>query len=127
MAGGKVTSPTGTAPERYVYYPARRSSAGYKIYDGIRETYDGPLSMATDMMTWIITRDAVTERMAVSPDSDWGVAGPGEELAPDPSRKSEYTKFVLDGRLDVDDANRAWMQAFMKEHGLTSDDLHVGE
>jgi len=21
MAGGKVTSPTGTAPDRYVYYP----------------------------------------------------------------------------------------------------------
>ena len=99
----------------------------YDIYDGIRESYDGPLSMATDLMTWNITRDAVTERMAVSPDSDWEVEGLGEKLDPDRSRKSEYTKFTLDGRLDVDDVNREWMEPFMDDHDLTSDDLGVGE
>jgi ribonuclease Z len=99
----------------------------YDIYDGIRETYEGPLSMATDLMAWNITRDAVTERMAISPDSDWEVEGPGEKLAPDRSRKSEYTKFTLDGRLDVDDVNQEWMEPFMDAHGLTDDDLGVGE
>ncbi|MFQ5418251.1 MAG: hypothetical protein ACE5FL_14595 [Myxococcota bacterium] len=43
--------------------------------------------MATDLMTWNITRDVVLERMAVSPDSDWEVDGPGGELQPDRSRK----------------------------------------
>ena len=99
----------------------------YDIYDGIRESYDGPLSMATDLMTWNITRDAVIERMAVSPDSDWEVEGPGEKLAPDRSRESEYTKFTLEGRLDVDDVNQEWMEPFMDAHGLTKDDLSVGE
>ncbi len=99
----------------------------YDIYDGIRESYDGPLSMATDLMTWNITRDAVSERMAVSPDADWDVEGPGEKLEPDRSRKPEYTKFTLDGRLDVDDVNREWMEPFMDAHGLTKDDLSVGE
>jgi ribonuclease Z len=98
----------------------------YDIYDGIRETYDGPLSMATDLMTWNITRDAVIERMVVSPDADWDVEGPGEHLKPDLTRKSEYTQFILDGRLDVDDANRHWKEAFMKAHGLTAEDLEVG-
>jgi ribonuclease Z len=46
------------------------------IRSGIRETYDGPLSMATDMMVWNITREKVVERMAVSPDRASGVAGP---------------------------------------------------
>jgi hypothetical protein len=48
-------------------------------------------------------------------------------LAPDRSRKSEYTKFTLDGRLDVDDVNQEWMEPFMDAHGLTDDDLGVGE
>ncbi len=114
-------------PRRAVaYHFFNDADTRYDIYDGIRETYDGPLSMATDLMTWNITRDAVTERMAVSPDSDWDVAGPGGHLAPDRSRESEYTEFTLDGRLDVDDVNEEWMKAFMDAHGLTPDDLNVG-
>ncbi len=53
--------------------------------------------------------------------------GPGAELAPDRSRASEYTDYILAGRLDVDDVNRAWKEAFMAEHGLTDADLNVGE
>jgi hypothetical protein len=65
--------------------------------------------------------------MAVSPDCDWDVEGPGGHLAPDRSRKSEYTRFILDGRLDIDDANREWMKTFMEAHGLDEDVLSVGE
>ncbi len=98
----------------------------FDIYGAVRENYDGPLSMATDMMVWNITRDAVTERMAVSPDRDWDVDGPGEKLAPDPTRASEYTKFILDGRLNVDEANARWVQEFMARNGLTAEDLARG-
>ena len=55
----------------------------YKQYEGIRQTYDGPLSMATDMMVWNITQDEITERMAVSTDEAWDVKGPNPGLAPD--------------------------------------------
>ena len=98
----------------------------YDIYQGIRETYDGPLSMATDMMVWNVRRDKIIERMAVSPDEAWEVPGPGGMLAPDRSRKSEYTDFINQGRLDVDDVNKAWLEKFMKENGLTSEDLKAG-
>lgn len=98
----------------------------YDIYGAVRENYDGPLSMATDMMVWNITRDGVKERMAVSPDSDWDVDGPGEELAPDPNRASEYTDFILNGRLDVTEANAKWKKAFMERNGLTDADLAPG-
>jgi ribonuclease Z len=98
----------------------------YKIYGAVRENYDGPLSMAADMMTWNITRDGVTERMAVSPDRAWDVEGPSEKLAPDPSRASEYTQFILDGRLDVDEANARWVKEFMARNGLTAEDLGMG-
>jgi ribonuclease Z len=98
----------------------------YGIYEAVRENYAGPLSMATDMMVWNITRDGVTERMGVSTDNSWDVEGPSEELAPDPSRASEYTKFTLDGALDVDAANARWVKEFMAKTGLTPEDLERG-
>jgi len=98
----------------------------YSIYEAVRENYKGPLSMATDMMMWNITRDAVTERMAVSPDHAWDVAGPSEHLEPDPDRDPVYTQFILDGRLDVDEANARWMEEFMTRNGLTAEDLGLG-
>ena len=99
----------------------------YPIYKGIRETYAGPLSMATDMMVWNITRDKITERMAVSPDDAWDVPGPNKPLAPDNSRKSEYTPFILKGRFDTSDVDRLWLKEFMKKYGLTEADLKVGQ
>lgn len=99
----------------------------YEVYDGIRETYDGPLSMADDMMVWNITKDKITERMAVSPDDAWDVPGPGKHLPPDRTRKSEYSQFILDGKFDTSDVDSVWLKKFMKEHDLTEDDLKVGQ
>jgi ribonuclease Z len=98
----------------------------YEVYDGIRETYDGAVSMADDMMVWNITRDAVRERMAVSPDDAWDVRGTARPLAPDRSRKSEYTPFILEGRFDTSDVDARWLKAWMEENGLTQDDLEAG-
>jgi len=35
-------------------------------YDSIRSTYDGPLSIGSDLMVWNVTKDEVLERMTVS-------------------------------------------------------------
>jgi hypothetical protein len=74
-------------------------------------------------MMWNITRDTVTERMVVSSDEAWDVEGPGEKLAPDRTRKSEYTEFILKGSLDMTEVNKNWADEFMKEHGLSPDIL----
>ena len=99
----------------------------YQVYEGIRETYVGPLSLATDNMVWNITRDHITERMVVSPDEAWDVPGPNRAPAPDPTRKSEYTEYILKGRYDTSDVDSAWLNQFMKEHDLKAEDLSVGE
>jgi hypothetical protein len=54
------------------------------------------------------------------------VEGPSEKLAPDPNRASEYTQFILDGQLDVDEANARWVKEFMERNGLTAEDLAAG-
>jgi len=64
--------------------------------------------------------------MAISTDNSWDVEGPSEKLAPDPSRASEYTQFILDGNLDVDEANARWVKEFMARNGLTTEDLEMG-
>ena len=38
------------------------------MFEGIRKTYDGPLTIATDLMVWNVTKDAITMREAVFPD-----------------------------------------------------------
>ena len=56
----------------------------------------------------------------------WDVAGHSEHLEPDPDRDPVYTQFILDGRLNVDEANSRWMQEFMARNGLTAEDLEQG-
>ena len=84
-------------------------------------------SMATDMMVWNVSKDKITERMAVSPDEAWVVAGPNKAPAPDRSRKSEYTIFILDGKFDTSDVDGPWLNKFMEEHNLTEGDLKAGQ
>ncbi len=98
----------------------------YDVYNGIRETYDGPVSMADDMMVWNITRDEIMERMAVSPEDAWDVPGPNKAPPPDLTRESEYTQFTLDGKFDTSDVDEAWLTKFMQENNLTQKDLETG-
>ena len=50
----------------------------YGMYDGIRATYAGPLSLATDMMVWNVTDEQVVVREAIVTDD---VAPTGTSLA----------------------------------------------
>ena len=67
------------------------------VRDGIRETYDGSLSMAVDMMVWNITKDNITERMAVSPDRASGVRGPTRQPPPEQGRLDPLSGFIKGG------------------------------
>jgi len=64
---------------------------------GIRETYDGPLSVAVDNMVWNITKDKVTERMVVSPDRASAVPGPTRQPPPEQGRPSPMSQFIAEG------------------------------
>jgi len=90
----------------------------YNQYEGIRSTYDGELSMATDMMVWNITRDKITERMAVSTDEAWDVPGPGKPSAPDPDFPSQYSEWILNGRLDTSEAEALGTKKFQEQYNI---------
>ena len=90
----------------------------YAIYGAVRENYDGPLSMATDMMVWNITKDNITERMAVSTDEAWDVPGPGRPSPPDPNFPSQYTQWILKGRYDTSKAESIGTKKFQEKYGI---------
>ena len=117
QAFGKIMSVL--APRHAVaYHFFNEEGTRYAIYDAIRQTYDGPLSMADDMMVWNVTRDGIQERMAVSTDDAWDVAGPTPPPLPDKKYPPQESEFTLGGRWDVSDVEDPAFEPFLKKHGI---------
>lgn len=97
------------------------------ILGRIRKTYDGPLSLAEDFMVWNITKDNITTRMAVVEEHTWSPPGTIPAIPPKQSDKDSYserlgfklpyTKFISDGKWDVDDVLRPIYEEASKEMG----------
>ncbi len=120
-AFGKVMSEV--KPRHAVaYHFLNEEATRFSLYDQIRSTYDGPLSMATDMMVWNITKDRITERMAVSTDEAWSVPSGARQPKPEKGRPNPLTKFILDGRWDVNDAQDPMLDAFRDKFNLQDQD-----
>ena len=91
----------------------------YGIYEGIRETYAGPLSLATDMMVWNVTKAKITERMAVSTDEAWSVPGTARQPPPEKGRPNPMSKAINDGRWRPGfEAQDDMLDQFMEENDL---------
>ena len=118
QAFGKIMS---TIKPRHAvaYHFFNEESTRYAIYEGVREVYDGPLSMATDMMVWNITQDKILERMAVSPDDAWSVSG----INPPPEGEPDQVPYQLSedieaGAWDVSDVEGPMVKQFMKDFNI---------
>ncbi len=70
---------------------------GPAIEHDIRTTYDGPLSMATDLMTWNITKDKIIERMAIVTRRANAVEGPTPQPPPESGRTDPMSDFIKSG------------------------------
>ncbi len=118
QAFGKIMSTI--KPRRAVaYHFFNEESTRYAIYESIREVYDGPLSMAADMMVWNITKDKITERMAVSPDDAWSVPGSKPPPVGKPGQvPPQLSQEMEAGSWDVSDVEANMVKKFMKDYNL---------
>ena len=117
QAFGKVMSMV--EPRHAVaYHFFNEEGTRYEIYEAIRETYDGPLSMATDLMVWNVTKDEITERMAVATHEAWSVPGTAIQPPPEKGRPDVMTDAIREGRINVDDANARMIKEFSEQNGL---------
>jgi len=118
QAFGKIMS---TIKPRHAvaYHFFNEEATRYAIYEGVREVYSGPLSMATDMMVWNITRDKITERMAVSTDNAWSVPGDKEPPVGEPGQvPPQLSKEMESGMWDVSDVEGRMVNEFIKKYNL---------
>jgi ribonuclease Z len=120
-AFGKVMS--STKPRMAVaYHFFKDFDTTGQVFERIRTTYDGPLSLAEDFMVWNITKDDIRVRMAVVEEATWAPPLAGAAMPPggnaDRRKFSEgtgvpveallYSDFIIGGRWnEVDDALRA--------------------
>ena len=89
-----------------------------ELYEAVRETYDGPLTMAEDMLVWNITKKGTEVRNIVSPDEAWSVRGPTAPPPPDRTVPDQLTKEMLNGRWNVDDVQKDMIQEFKKKYNM---------
>jgi ribonuclease Z len=100
------------------YHFFNESGTRYEIEHYIREQYDGPLSMAKDMMVCNITKDNILVREAVSPDEAWSVSGPVAPPPPDRTVPDQVSEWVLSHRWDLSDTTADMVAEFNKKYGL---------
>ena len=76
------------------------------VYERVRSTYDGPLSLAQDFMVWNVTKDDIRVRMAAFEHETWNppAAYPAEPVSADD--RIGYSALIENGRWDVDDVVR---------------------
>ena len=70
------------------------------VLERIRKTYDGPLSLAEDLMVWNVTKDKITERVAVVNEHSWN---PPQVTAAVPVKAEDrvgYSPEIWAGRWD---------------------------
>ena len=90
------------------------------VYDRIRQTYGGPLSLAEDFMVWNVTKDDIRVRLAEVDHHTWAppLASPAEPPSLDDRREFAvriglqpedigFSDFTNSGYWDVDDVLRA--------------------
>ena len=108
-----------------------RHAVGYHFFNeqathdnvllGIRQVYDGPLSLAVDNMVWNISKEAIVERMIVSPDQAWAVNGPNKPPAPPApgTIPDPISDFIMEGRWQpAEEAQAPMVDEFKKEYNL---------
>ncbi len=117
QAFGKVMS--AVKPKLAIgYHFFNEEDTRFGIYDAVRQTYSGPLALAADNMVWNITKDRIVQRMTVSPDQAWAVAGPKTPPSPVKGVPDPESDFIKAGKWDVSDAQGEMVKAFKKGHGL---------
>jgi len=126
QAFGKIMS-TIKPKHAVAYHFLNEEATRYNLYDAIRETYDGPLSMAIDNMVWNVRQDGITERMAVITEEAWSVPGPTRQGPPEEGRRPVFSDFTNAGYwLDAYEAQNDAMDKHMEQYNLQDQDWRPG-
>ncbi|MGI9308562.1 MAG: guanitoxin biosynthesis MBL fold metallo-hydrolase GntH [Gammaproteobacteria bacterium] len=88
------------------------------IYDGVRTTYDGPLSLSEDYMVWNVTKDDIRVRMAIIDEDVWPPPATEEPLLPDASLRIPYSDLISGGKYDMHDVIQPIYDRTNEQYGI---------
>lgn len=117
QAFGKIMSIT--KPKRAVCYHFQNDfDTQLAVENEIRKTYDGPLDLAMDFMTWNVTKDGIRTRMAVPNEESFPAPPQRVKQPPDSMKAYKWTEFSLSG-VEPESAavTNALIDAFNKQNG----------
>ena len=89
------------------------------VYDEVRQTYDGPLALATDYMVFNVTKDDVKVRMAAIDEDIWPLPSSIRPIPADPSKALGFSDFVLGGRDNFVDVLKNYWDDINEEYGTS--------
>jgi ribonuclease Z len=92
----------------------------YEVYQQVRETYSGPLTMGDDLLVFNVTKDEVRVRETIANPNTWPPPPPTEPGKPDPSLATPYSDWTASGRLEdmVQKTVGPYVKDFKKQQGL---------
>lgn len=126
QAFGKIMS--ATRPRLAVCYHFQNDhDTALAVYSAIREAYDGPLDLATDFMTWNVTKDSIHTRMAVPNHEAFPAPVQMAKQPPDSAAELPFSDFDLESMdLDAAAATNAMIDAFNKRSGNNEVGAYTG-
>jgi ribonuclease Z len=93
----------------------------YDVYEQIRETYQGPLAMATDLLVFNVTKDDIRVREAIVNPSTWPAPPASAAEPPDHTLLTPRSEFIESGSL-IDLVNEVVgpeVEDFKKRRGVS--------
>ena len=101
-AAGKVFS--ATEPRMAVAYHFINEVRTYNdILEEIRTTYNGPLTLARDLLVWQVTADDITVREVIPGSVSWPSASKDKNNKIELEKREFASEWIEAGRLDMDD------------------------
>lgn len=86
------------------------------VFEEVRQTYSGPLSLAVDYMVYNVTKEDISVRMSSIDEDVWPQPSTIPKLPPDASLQIGFTDFVMSGRVNYSDVVKNYFDNINKEY-----------
>ena len=86
------------------------------VYEEVRQTYYGPLSLAVDYMVYNVTKEDIRIRMSAIDEDIWPEPATQAKLPPDASLQIGFTDYVNGGRVNYSEVVKEYFDKINKEY-----------
>ena len=80
-----------------------------EMYDEIRTTYDGPITLAKDLLVWNVTDDEVKVREVIAQEAVWPAVSPFGTVPPTGDRE-ELPPWLVEGIFEMEDVIKPYYE-----------------